>query len=419
MIYPIIIIYAFLFAILAWKNFETALIIFLISLPSYLIRFNLFGVTSLPSTILELSFGIVFAVWVAHHFRDDWKIIVNFAKKHRLFTISVGLFLISSIISIFISDMWLFSLGKWRAFFLEPLLFLIILIGRRISFEKISFGLTLSTLSVSIVALLQKISPIFYPPSLWDDQLFGRVTSFFTSPNDVGLYLAPLIPFAIYSAITCHPRECGNPGYSQKIISWIAVFLALLAIFFSQSLGAYIALFLGLLIFLWLSTYKKSALVILVLASCLVFTPPVQTLIHSKNTSSNNRLILWNYSWTFLSQSPKNFIFGTGIEQFFRKIQKPYYDQKKMERLIYPHNIFLNFWTETGLLGLLSFIFFYSATLWQANSISKTLPRAALITALIILFVHGLVDVPFFKNDLAFLFWIIVVLAYVPQTNKA
>ncbi len=422
----LLIIYTCLFSVLSWKQFETALIVFLISLPTYLIRFNVFGVTALPSTLLELSFGILFAVWTLKYLKSDWKNIVAFTKEHCIFTICLGLFFAASVSSIFISDMWKISLGQWRAYFLEPILFLVILIGRRVSFEKTSLGLMLSTFSVSITAILQKISPSFYPPSLFDDQLFGRVTSFFTSPNDIGLYLAPLIPLCAYVALTCHSRprsqsrvnSGGNPGYRSPI-AWLAFTLALIAILLSKSLGAYIALFTGLLVFLWLYNFKKTTLAIIVVALIGFFLPPVQSLIQSKEKSSSNRVVLWDYSWKFLNESPKNFVFGTGIRQFFRKIQKPYYDVKKMERLIYPHNILLNFWTEIGLIGMVSFAIFYIYTMLRAYKITGILTRAALISALIILFAHGLVDVPYFKNDLAFLFWAVGALAFLPHTNKA
>jgi len=97
------------------------------------------------------------------------------------------------------------------------------------------------------------------------------------------------------------------------------------------------------------------------------------------------------------------------LRKFFRQVQQPYYNPTQMERLAYPHNLFLNFWLETGLLGLLAFLGLFGALTAAALKIKKEnkFLGAALLAALAVFFIHGLVDVPYFKNDLAMLFWII------------
>jgi O-antigen ligase len=133
------------------------------------------------------------------------------------------------------------------------------------------------------------------------------------------------------------------------------------------------------------------------------------------------------YTQIFLTKSPQNFVLGTGLGEFFRKVQKPYYDDRIMERLIFPHSIFINFWTETGILGMLAITVILGYTFYLAYKIRRTdkLIGAGILAALTVLVVHGLVDVPYFKNDLSFLFWIIMALPilleyedfYKSQTN--
>src|SRR3989339_141702 len=119
-------LYLLLFTFLAWRNFKFSLGLFIILLPSYLIRFEYFG---LPSNLLELSFVAIFLVWIIKYLKEDFKQIKNFVLKNRLFNFFVLLFFISSIMGIFVSDEWYKSLGQWRAFFFEPILFFVILIG--------------------------------------------------------------------------------------------------------------------------------------------------------------------------------------------------------------------------------------------------------------------------------------------------
>src|SRR5690606_28340003 len=98
------------------------------------------------------------------------------------------------------------------------------------------------------------------------------------------------------------------------------------------------------------------------------------------------------------------------------------YDQyrliKHVELLQYPHNIILNFWVELGLLGLIAMLYLLiavfrkSAVAWASAQpgFTKTALLGVMIT-LVIMVVHGIVDVPYFKNDLAVQFWVVVALA--------
>ena len=204
----------------------------------------------------------------------------------------------------------------------------------------------------------------------------------------------------------------------------LAVVSAALAILLTRSEGTWAALAAGVVVFAYLIGYKKTAVAAIV-AGVLVgmAVPPLREAILFQDQAGKNRLILWKYSTEYLTESPKNFIFGPGIRQFFRKIQKPYYDVKQLERLVYPHNIFLNFWTETGFFGLVGFIGIYYSLLSTSFSLYKhrdTILGAGLIATLVVIFVHGLVDVPYFKNDLAILFWILAAIVLGSEIkNKA
>ncbi len=83
-----------------------------------------------------------------------------------------------------------------------------------------------------------------------------------------------------------------------------------------------------------------------------------------------------------------------------------------MELLLYPHNIFLNFWVELGLAGLIWLITIlvgFFKRLWKIKSKQKIVLMAGMVAIL----VYGLVDVPYFKNDLSIIFWTILALSTV------
>ncbi|MFA6389844.1 MAG: hypothetical protein WCW77_04685, partial [Patescibacteria group bacterium] len=60
-------LYYLIFAILSWQKPERGVMIIIFALPSYLIRFNLFG---LPSTLLEGMILIAFFIWFIKNYRE-------------------------------------------------------------------------------------------------------------------------------------------------------------------------------------------------------------------------------------------------------------------------------------------------------------------------------------------------------------
>lgn len=400
-----VILYFILFSLLAQKNFKAATGLLILLLPSYFIRFS---IGPLPSTVLELSFGALFLVWVLKYFRQDIAEIKIFYGEQKKLVWLIGLLMSFSTLGIFVSYEPIKSLGIWRAYFLEPILFFILLVGRRRELKKddLIWFLALSTVSISVLAILQKIigQPIL--TSLIKNDLQGRVTSFFSSPNAVGLYLGPIIPLVVY----------GLKNSKFKKYYWVILALALAALMLSFSEGAVVALGVVMVLTLSLFGYRKIASLLVLLGFLVAWlVVPIQQSLLFQNQSGQNRLTLWGYTWNYLNKNTNNFIFGAGLSQFNKKIQRPVNDFKKIEPLIFPHNIILNFWSEIGLFGLIFFAGIYAWTIkivWK-NYCQKKYFWTAMLMCLLIFLLHGLVDVPYFKNDLSFLWWIILAIIYI------
>jgi len=194
------------------------------------------------------------------------------------------------------------------------------------------------------------------------------------------------------------------------VVFWsISLLVFLVAIFLSFSQGAWIGLGAAAIVFLFCLGYRKISLGLVVLGIIVaLIVPNIRTAVLFQDQASKNRLVLWGDSKEFLTASPKNFVLGAGVRQFFRKIEKPHYDAKVMERLIYPHNILLNFWTETGLFGMIGFTGLLICVLVWVGKNKNKLVSATWLAVWTGFVIHGLVDVPYFKNDLAFLFWLLI-----------
>ena len=99
--------------------------------------------------------------------------------------------------------------------------------------------------------------------------------------------------------------------------------------------------------------------------------------------------------------------FGAGLAGY-PKIFSPYHKATYIEIYQYPHNIILNFWSELGLLGLI-------ALLWLIIQFTRTAlqqKQYRLLACMLVIVIHGLVDVPYFKNDLAVFFWLLIALTF-------
>jgi O-antigen ligase len=120
--------------------------------------------------------------------------------------------------------------------------------------------------------------------------------------------------------------------------------------------------------------------------------------------STVSRFSLWETADKMILSSP---ILGKGLNGFATDFNS-YNTDPGLAPLDYPHNIFLNFWVETGLLGLISFLGLSISIIWLGwqKFLKGSLYGLAIILFMIALYVHGMADAPYFKNDLALVFWI-------------
>ena len=417
-------IFIILFAIIAWRNLKWGVFLICAFLPSYLIRFKL--PFDIPTTTLEIMILILFSIWIIK-FRMQNSECRIFIYKHKSLIISIALFLVFSTFSIFISPDICGALGIWKAYFIEPLLFLIVFLSviKKEDIKWVIYSLSFSAFYISIFAIGQKFFklPIPYP---WQEAL--RITSIYDYPNAVGLFLAPLIPLLVYQLIfkqlATHKLQLKNLLISGFLL--ITIILSFLSIYCAQSEGALVALFAGLLFYLFFKNKisRKISIgfvLIIIISSFLisntVLFENVKTKLLLEDWSGMVRKTIWSETFEMLKDKP----LGVGLNGYQTAIVPYHTSRDWMEIYLYPHNIFFNFWCEIGLLGLLSFIIivilFYFEN-WKLE-IKNTSPLTlCLMTSMTILLIHGLVDVPYFKNDLSILFWILIGFSLILRKNE-
>lgn len=483
----LLIIFTILFFILAWRRLDTAIALLLFLLPTYQLRFSLFG---LPVTLLEVMILVSFFVWFiketefANFLVGKYKFsdyLLNH-KRRRAYPFGKGiiLFIIASFSALAVAHFSNQALGIWKAYFFEPVLMYILLLNRfgkeEFSgpdswFKKMEFFLWPlfgSAFVLSLFAVFQKITGFFIVASFWP-----RVTSVFAYPNALGLYLGPLIILmAAYLLVLISSDKRKEKWDKEVRLKIVLVFLSLvfslIAVFLARSEGAFVGLFavfiLGLFCFFFQSIslfkYFVSVLAVLififVLLSSVFFLKVVPEYSYPdfgnvnlnevydklalKDFSGEVRKQQWRETFMMMKDNGRWF-FGTGLSGYQANV-KPYHQEgiffnaerdsdfrrklvlfdksyrakhwRPVEIYMYPHNLILNFWTEMGLLGVLAFIFLVGSffktgyALYVGDKINNSkekLMALGLLGVMMVSMVHGMVDVPFFKNDLAVLFF--------------
>lgn len=403
-----------LFFLLSRKNPLLSLVAACALLPTYLLRFDVLG---LPATILEVIIWAIFFGWIiSFKFRiSDFKSISARLGKIKW---PLALFFVSSLIAIIVSPEKIGALGIWRAYFLESILVFVMFLAvvkDREDLSKIIFGLSASALYLSLYAMGQRFFGLPIPEP-WQKEL--RVTSLFPYPNAVGLYLAPIVLLMVGWIV----ENFKNKPLTAYCLLLTAA-LSSLAIVFAHSDGAILAIIISLFVLIIFNLlldkkYKSGVVVVLLvfIAAGLLFgvLAPVKEKIFFRDWYGFVRLTMWRETWEMLKD---NFIFGAGLAGYQTKIL-PYHESRDwMEVFLYPHNIILNFWSELGLLGLAAFVWLiekfgricYKIILAERQSRTYTIAALAAMAAILL---HGLVDVPYFKNDLSILFWIIYAMPF-------
>ena len=429
--YFLIILYCLLFVVLAVKNLKWAIYLVVFALPSYLIRFEVAG---LPMTLLEGMILILFAVWAVKKRRGGG----NGFWAAKFLYIGIFIFLLSATISVFVALDSRAALGIWKAYFIEPVLFFVVFINtiRKEDCKNILSAMAGSVLVLTIVAFYQKLTGDFISNAFWAAEATRRVGGVYPYPNALALYLAPII-ILLLGFWARQPlkgkKNCQNSKgellHCHVVILFRLVIIAvgLLVVYWTGSKGALLGILAGLVFYaLFYKGYKKyfiTAVILMVLVGLFFiqngkinFKGNYQV---EGGDSMSVRLEMWQEGWRMLLDRP---VSGAGLGGY-QAVMEKYHERKYIEIYLYPHNIFLNFWSELGSLGILGIlgilVWFYRVgfRIYQWSVVGGRWSVVLMATKTTII-IYGLVDVPYFKNDLSVFFWILIGLLIITSTRR-
>lgn len=386
-------------------------------LPTYQIRFHIAGV---PTTFLELLFGMLFLTWLIGMNRVRFRHAVSVPWRWLLLVL-----LACATVAVLVSPDKHAALGEWKAYFVEPVLFFCIL-WERIRTERdvriLLYALACSVVVAVAIAALQYIH--FVPsPDPWNVQTPRRVVGVFDYPNALALYVAPL--FGVAATFLFVPSGYRKRAWGYIFLCGVALF-STLGVLFSVSRGGIIGIVAGAIFIACISPFRKKLWLALIVLAVILFALPVtrttvMNIATRHDASSDVRIVLWQGTWRLLEHRP---ILGAGLGGF------PYYYNiyrlpQHTELLLYPHNLVFNFWVEIGIAGLIVIILLFIQAFRAGIRMLRQEPTsfarscaAAALAALVILIAHGMVDAPFFKNDLAMQFFLLFSLVPIAQSLR-
>ena len=361
-------------------------------MPLYVVRWH-YG--PLPTTLLETFILITVGLYAVARWRDG---------RRRLMAtpldLPIALLLLAGAISVVVAGDHRTALGLYRAYFIEAVAVFYVAVDVVRRAEDAQRLVLAFAAGSSLFAALNLV--VFAGALLSNDVHIGAApNALYGDANYVAMYLDP--PFAMAAGMVLFAH---TPRWRWIGTAWFAITGA--ALLFTFSKGSYLAVgALAVVVVLTVRRWGAVLLVGVVAAAALVAQIPlVAQRLGTIPISVGGRLEIYQATISMIHNSP---IFGVGLGGYS-------YQFRGQTPEIYPHDIWLTFWIEVGLLGLIAFAVILFGLLWRgwrAWPRMRDFYRPALwgaLAALVMWTVHGIVDSPYWKNDMSVEFWLLAAL---------
>jgi putative inorganic carbon (HCO3(-)) transporter len=439
-------------AALAWVRIEIAIALLPLTLPYYLDLVPLSYSASSSFSVGELSILICFgvallrSVFIAADRRATLEWLRGLWRQAGFFLLPAALLLVGASLALLVSPDQHYSLRYYRWDIIEPLLYFLLVLRylrTRKDLARAVVALILSGLIVSGIAITQGFLYLSDHASLISGTTSFRPGGPYSSPNNVGLLLDRVIPLVLAVGLTHILHRSSIPGASQRPawrdpLRWACVLVLIplvWALYWSRSRGAEVAILIAVLFFFVIEIRQWIAIAVVFAAGAVgafLFRSRLLNLLdtgHNGLATLSERFTYWKAALLIIRD---HFFLGTGPDSFnhFYNPHSPNsYALKALDGqpfpstydpgISHPHNIILDFWISSGLLGLAALFWLLGAFaialiriyhLCKAARSGDLLQRLLLGIAgcMVATVVHGMVDNSYFLPDLSVLFWFFI-----------
>jgi len=435
-------------ATLVYKSTRTSVLILPLLFPLYLIRLDILG---MPLYFIE-GLIVISAIPVFYKLlKGDHEILEKntvskilylakspFLAKRRPFLefikspfLPITLFVMGALIGAAIvpNESYQHALGILKSWVIIPLIYFFILyrtIKTKEDLQFVLYSYVASAFFMSLMALFQAVSGHYIT-------IDSRASGPFESANYLAMYIAPALVFAGVRVLQTFIHGSAESAiYLSGIVSIIFVALIL-----TQSYGGVLGVFVTVFFYIiyerlsvrdskssiFLTKLIAFVCVVVVLGTVLVATLNIekfQNLVKfNEHTSIGTRLEIWEVGAKLIIQSP---LLGVGLGEYENA-----YTQKATELLghapyepirLHSHNLYMETWINAGIIGIVAFLWIVVLAFVHAKKTAILLSaesRQIMVAAsmmLVYILLHGFIDIPFWKNDLALVFWMIMAVLF-------
>jgi len=364
------------------------------SLPLYVVRWH-YG--PLPTTLLETLIIVTVGLYVVARLRQR-----ELRPVRTPYDIAIVVLLAAAGASVVVASDHRAALGLYRAYFLEPVALFYVAIDvlrRSEHLQRLVVALAAGSSAFAVLNLI-----VFYQALIHNTVVVGMAPSaLYGDANPVAMYLEP--PFALAAGIVMLGQ-----GVRWRALGAAWLVLTGAALLTSFSKGAYLALLVLALVVVLTVPRWRWALGISLAAALVLATqvPLLMARLATVVSSIDGRQQMWSATLQMIRDNP---VFGVGLGNY-------HYLFRGVWPEIYPHDMWLTFWVETGFFGVLAFAVIIFGLLWRgwrAWPQTSGFYRVALwgmLGGLVLWLVHGLVDSPYWKNDMSAEFWLLAAVEF-------
>lgn len=376
---------------------ELAVLVPLLFLPTFLVRFSFHG---LAFNLLDIILAIATIIGVI------------LGPRGRVPAVGWwvgGGVILAGVISTAIAPDKHLALGALKSWIVLPVIYGWTIVSVRPKLARVQRTLLLTVGYTSLNAL--------WSYWLYESIAGQRLQGWYDSPNFFAMFVVPVL---IVTVPLLSER-------SKWVWVWRVIWLmGLVALGLTVSFGGFFAILVGGAMYFALGSGRNhwaraAVIVMLALLVVLPFVIPLNASnpqhLLKRSDSLKARSQIWHVATLLVAQEP---ILGIGLRQFEARYDhdvRLVVAQPVQATVPEPHNLFLAWWLNLGLLGLASFLAFY---VWLARNVDRFAgwTTAAVPAALVSVIAHGAIDTSYFQNDLSVLFFTFVAVAVV-TTAKA
>jgi O-antigen ligase len=306
---------------------------------------------------------------------------------------------------------------RYLLFHLTGFLLVLVLLGSLRSREEVGRLLDVALIGVFISGLLgiwQFINGVAVDAALTDIDLNegmpGRIFSTMGNANNYAEFLILTLPF--FLAVIFNSRSV-----LKKVLYFLLALPPLAAMFLTGSRSGWIAFACGAMVFVFLKNRKLIPILLAAGLLCVPLLPEfvirrIQTIGNPNDTSAKYRLLIYN---TVRPMLRDYWVTGIGLgSEVFMKIVRDYHLFTNAS-VAHSHNLYLQTWMETGIVGIVSFLWSMARVVKKCfiHIFNKTDPYInnlliAGVSSLAGIAVMGLVEHVWFYPRVQMFFWLVV-----------